>query len=87
MFKYTKKFSQQLQPSCDAQDTAICWQVDQNRTHITTVLAPIRERLSSDTKQALIVNKTYYHWTTYSCTNYGVILYAAVIGATAIFGP
>ena len=87
MFKCTKKFSQPLQPSCDAQDTAICWQVDQNGTHITTVLPPIRERLSLDAKQGLIVNKTYYHWTTCSRTNYGVILYAAVIGATAIFGP
>ena len=76
-----------LQPSCDAQDTATCWQVDQIGTHITTVLPPIRERLSTDAKQGLTVNKTYYHWTTCSRTNYGLILYAAVIGAAATFGP
>ena len=29
MFKYTKMLIQPLQPSCDAQDAAICWQVDQ----------------------------------------------------------
>ena len=29
MFKCTKMLIQSLQPSCDAQDAAICWQVDQ----------------------------------------------------------
>ena len=29
MFKCTKMFIHPLQPSCDAQDAAICWQVDQ----------------------------------------------------------
>ena len=33
-----------------------------NGTHITTVLPPIRERLSSDAKQGLTENKTYYQW-------------------------
>ena len=62
MFKCTKTLIHPLQPSCDAQDAAICWQVDQNGTHITTVLPPIRERLSADAKQGLMENKTYYHW-------------------------
>ena len=61
-FKCIKIVIHPLQPSCDAQDAAICWQVDQNGTHITTVLPPIRERLSSDAKQGLMENKTYYHW-------------------------
>ena len=29
MFECTKMFIHPLQPSCDAQDVAICWQVDQ----------------------------------------------------------
>ena len=29
MFKCTKMFIHPLQPSCDAQAAAICWQVDQ----------------------------------------------------------
>ena len=33
-----------------------------NGRHITTVLPPIRERLSSNAKQGVMENKTYYHW-------------------------
>ena len=45
-FKCTKMLIHPLQPSCDAQDAAICWQVDQ-KGHTSQQLSIIRGRLYS----------------------------------------
>ena len=57
-FKCTKRIIHPLQPSCDAQNAAICRQVDQMGHTSQQYSPPIRERLSSDAQQFLMENKT-----------------------------
>ena len=59
-FKCTKMLIHPLQPSCDAQDAAICWQVDQ-MGHTSQQEAPTKRTMkhARRTKKQRVPGRTY----------------------------